>query len=294
MTALTWDDTGNKHYETGVDRGVLYPISGAGAYDHGYAWNGLTGVTESPSGAEATALYADNTKYLNLVSTEEFGGTITAYTYPDEFGVCDGTAQPETGVSFGQQGRKVFGLCYRTRIGNDVDGVDHGYKIHLVYGALAAPSEKAYSTINDSPEGIEFSWEFSTTPVSVGTIGGVAYKPLSTITIDSTKVDASALATLEAMLYGGVGTDPQLPLPAAVVALFAGTVTTATPTAPTYNDTTHVITIPTVTGVTYYIAGAPVSGTVTIAANTLVTAQPNSGYKFPTPTDNDWLYTYSA
>lgn len=293
MTALSWDDVGNKHYETGIDRGVLYPVNASGIYDHGYAWNGLTGVTESPSGAEANPLYADNTKYLNLVSAEEFGGTIEAFTYPDEFGVCDGTAQPETGVSFGQQGRKTFGLCYRTRLGNDVDLTDHGYKLHLVYGALAAPSEKAYSTINDSPEAITFSWEFSTTPVAVGTINSVVYKPLSSITIDSTKVNSTALATLEAALYGGVGTDPRLPLPAEVVAMFAGTVTQATPTAPTYNAGTHTITIPTVTGVTYLINGAAVTGDVVITETTLVTAQPNAGYKFPAVTDNDWLFTYA-
>jgi hypothetical protein len=165
MAKLVWDKSGERHFETGVNQGVLYPQDVAGAYPKGVAWNGLTAVTESPSGAEATAVYADNTKYLNLISAEDFGATIEAYTYPDEFGACDGSAELTAGVKAGQQGRKAFGLCYRTAIGNDIEGNDHGYKLHMIYGAMAAPSEKAYQTINDSPEAITFSWEVSTTPV---------------------------------------------------------------------------------------------------------------------------------
>ena len=292
MTRLAWDQVGEKRYETGVDRGVLYLPNNLGVYNTGFAWNGLTSVTESPSGAESNKQYADNTVYANLKSAEEFGGTIEAFTYPVEFEQCDGTASPVAGVSFGQQGRKTFGLAYRTLIGNDLDGTDYGYKLHLIYGADAAPSEKAFSTVNDSPEAITFSWEITTTPVDVGTLGGTAYKPLASITIDSTKVDADALADLENLLYGTAGTDPQLPLPAQVYALFSGTITEATPTAPTYNSTTKVITIPSVTGVVYEINGEPVTGTVTITADTVVTAHPAAGYKFPVVSDDDWFYDF--
>lgn len=216
MAKLVWDKTGERLFETGVDQGVLYVQDTSGTYPKGVAWNGLTAVTESPSGAEATALYADNIKYLNLLSTEEFGATIEAYTYPDEFGECNGEAELAAGVSIGQQARKKFGMCYRTKIGNDVDGNDHGYKLHIVYGAQAAPSEKAYATINDSPEAITFSWEVTTTPVNV-----TGKKPTASITIDSTKVNADKLAALELILYGkdptqtagNDGVDPRLPLP---------------------------------------------------------------------------------
>ena len=214
MPKLTWDNTGERIFETGVKQGVLYPIQIDGKYTKGVAWNGLTAVTESPSGAEATALYADDIKYLNLLSNEEFGATIEAYTYPDEFAECDGSAELATGVMIGQQKRKVFGLCYRTTIGNDVDGNDHGYKLHLVYGCLAAPSEKGYSTINDNPDAITFSWEVSTTPVNVE-----GFKPTSQITIDSTKADPTKLAALEAVLYGGEAAEAKLPLPDEVATL---------------------------------------------------------------------------
>ena len=210
MAKLIWDKTGERLYETGVKKGVLYPQETTGAYGTGVAWNGLTAVTESPSGAEATPLYADDIKYLNLLSAEEFGATIEAYTYPDEFAQCDGSAELTEGVSIGQQKRKAFGLCYQTTIGNDIDGNDHGYKIHLIYGALAAPSEKGYSTINDSPEAITFSWELTTTPVNV-----TGLKPTASLTIDSTKVNPTNLAKLEAILYGTDEPDgnPRLPLP---------------------------------------------------------------------------------
>jgi hypothetical protein len=218
MVALTWDQVGERTYETGVDHGVLYLQNATtGAYDTGVSWNGLTAVTESPSGAEATPQYADNIKYLNLVSAEEFGATVEAFTYPDEFAQCDGTATPSPGVAVGQQGRKPFGLSYRTRLGNDVDGTDFGFKIHLIYGALAAPSERAYATVNDSPEAITFSWEVSTTPVDAGE----TLKPTAQITIDSTKVDPDALEDLLDILYGRVAlAEPRLPLPVEVFALF--------------------------------------------------------------------------
>lgn len=208
MSKLVWDQTGERLYETGVKKGVLYPQASNGAYPKGVAWNGLTGVTEAPSGAEATPLYADDIKYLNLMSTEELGGTIEAYTYPDEFAECDGSASIATGVYIGQQPRKAFGMSYVTTLGNDVESNAYGYKIHLIYGALAAPSEKAYSTINDSPEAITFSWDFSTTPVSVD-----GFKPTASIVIDSTKVDPIKLAALEKILYGDTEVEPRLPLP---------------------------------------------------------------------------------
>lgn len=217
MSALVWDQTTQKLYETGVDRGVLYPVSN-NAYGTGVAWNGLTAVNESPSGAEPSDIYADNIKYLTLRSAETFGATIEAYTYPDEFAECDGSATVATGVTIGQQTRKSFGLCYRTLIGNDTDGQDHGYKLHLIYGCTASPSEKSYQTVNDSPEAITFSWEVSTTPVNVE-----GHKPTAQLIVDSTKVDKAKLDTLEAQLYGGESSDPKLPTPAEVIAIFATT-----------------------------------------------------------------------
>lgn len=220
---LVWDKTGEHYYETGVKNGVLYPMSASGTYPKGVAWNGLTAITESPSGAEATALYADDIKYLNLMSNEEFGATVEAYTYPDEFAECDGSASLTEGVYIGQQARKTFGLCYRTTLGNDSKGNDYGYKLHIIYGAMASPSEKAYSTINDSPDAITFSWELSTTPVAVAN-----FKPTASLTIDSTKVDSQKLAALEEILYGKDGTgednsvgavDPRLPLPDEIATL---------------------------------------------------------------------------
>ena len=210
MAKLVWDKTGDRLYETGVKNGVLY-IPTSGVYSKGVAWNGLTAVTESPSGAEATALYADDTKYLSLMSTEEFGATIEAYTYPDEFAACDGSAELADGVTIGQQKRSAFGLCYKTTIGNDTDGNDHGYKLHIIYGALAKPSERAYASINDSPEAVTFSWEITTTPVNV-----TGAKPTASLVIDSTKADPSKLSALEDILYGKdgePGNEPRLPLP---------------------------------------------------------------------------------
>lgn len=220
MSKIEWDKTGEKLYETGVKNGVLYLPDESGAYTNGVAWNGLTSVKESPSGAEATPLYADDIKYLELTSAEEFGGTLECYTYPDEFAECDGSAEVAPGVIIGQQNRKTFGLCYRTTLGNDIKGNEYGYKLHLIYGAKASPSEKAYSTINDSPEAITFSYEISTTPVNV-----TGHKPTASLIVDSTKVSAEKMAALEALLYGKDGVEsspnnnPRLPLPDEVITL---------------------------------------------------------------------------
>lgn len=222
---IKWDQSGERFFETGVDHGVLYPIADDGTYPQGYGWNGLTAINESPEGGEPTALYADNIKYLEMMSAEEWKGSIEAYMYPDAFAECDGSATPIDGVALGQQPRKKFGLCYRTKVGNDVAGDAKGYKLHLLYGLMASPSEKGYETVNDSPDAITFSWDISSTPV---TVDGDDYdfKPLSTIVIDSTKVDEDCLAALEAILYGTdpttgtsatAGTAPRLPLPAEVL-----------------------------------------------------------------------------
>ena len=214
MTKLVWDQSGDRLFETGVSNGVLYVRNSAGEYPLGVPWNGLTAVTESPSGAEATPLYADNIKYLSLMSNEEFGATIEAYTYPDEFAECDGSAELGAGVMIGQQTRKYFGLVYKTVIGNDTDGNAYGYKLHIIYGAQAAPSEKAYATINDSPEAITFSWELTTTPIEV-----TGFKPTASLVIDSTKIDAASLASIEALLFGTESTEASLPTPNEILAL---------------------------------------------------------------------------
>lgn len=216
MSRITWDNVGERYYETGVDRGVLYPQTTAGTYGAGVPWNGLINVTETPSGAEANPLYADNIKYLNLYSNEELGVTVEAYTYPDEFGECDGSASivEGGGITIGQQTRKAFALCYRTRVGNDVND-DLGYKLHIVYGCKASPSERAYGTVNDSPEAMTFSWELTTTPVDVP-----GHKPTALITIDSTKVDATKLASLESKLYGSDNEESTLLTPTEIIELF--------------------------------------------------------------------------
>ena len=220
MSKIVWDEIGTRYFETGVKKGVLYPAVN-GAYPKGVAWNGLTAVNESSSGAEATPLYADNIKYLNLMSAEEYNSTIEAYTYPDEFAECDGSAELATGVKISQQKRKPFGYSYVTQLGNDTDGVDYGYKIHLVYGAMASPTDRSYSTINDSPEAMTFSWEVSTTPVEVP-----GFKPTASVTIDSTKVSATELAALEDILYGTATAEPRLPLPSELMTIFTSGVTT--------------------------------------------------------------------
>ena len=288
MTTLTWDNVGEHLYETGVDRGVLYLPDTEGAYVTGYAWNGLTTVTESPSGADATAQYADNIKYLNLLSIEEFGGTIEAFTYPEQFGVCDGTATPEAGLYVGQQPRKAFGFSYRTKLGNELDP-EHGYKLHMVYGAKAAPSEKAYATVNDSPSAINFSWQFWTTPVPMAGL-----VPTSYLCVDSTKVAPADLAELEAFLYGTVGSDPSLPTPDAVKAIFAGALTSVVPGTPTYDSGTDLVTIPGTTGVIYKLNGVTVAaGTHPITADAMVNAYPAATYKFPAVVQDRWAFIFA-
>lgn len=293
MALLTWDDTGDRLYETGVDHGVLYIPDVNGDYTDGVAWNGLTTVTESPSGAEATALFADNIKYLDLRSAEEFGATIEAYTFPDEFLQFDGVASPVIGVHVGQQSRSTFGFCYRTRLGNDVAGSDYAYKLHLIYGATAAPSEKAYATINDSPEAITFSWEIATTPVNAGGV----LKPTAQLIIDSSKVDAGDLTTLENLLYGFAGA-PQMPSPANVIAIFGAGLTpvnmSAAASQPTYVAGTHVVTLPTVTGVTWKINGVTktpgAQPAMTVGQTSDVTAHAAAGYVLTG--DTDWSFAY--
>lgn len=221
MSKLVWDQAGQKLYENGVDQGVLFVQSANGTYQSGVAWNGLTAVNQSPSGGDANPLYADNIKYLDLRSAEDFGATVEAYTYPDEFAVCDGSAEIAPGVMAGQQARRSFGFSYRTLIGNDTEGDAHGYKIHIIYNATVSPSEKSYGTVNDSPDAINFSWELTTTPIAV-----TGFKPTAHIEIDSTKVDSTKLTTLENLLYGTENAEPTLPLPNRLVEIFSTSGTT--------------------------------------------------------------------
>ena len=217
MAKLVWDQIGERFYETGVDHGVLYPQDNLGAYSNGVAWNGLTSVSESPSGAEPTDLYADNIKYLSIRSAETFGATVEAYTYPDEFAVLDGSAELAEGVIIGQQPRKAFGLCYRTRVGNDIQFENYGYKLHLIYGCSVSPSEKSYQTINDSPEAITFSWEMTTIPVNV-----TGFKPTATVILDSVALGTAKMTAIEDVLYGTTEADPRLPLPDEVLSIING------------------------------------------------------------------------
>jgi hypothetical protein len=292
MAILTWDNAGERLYETGVDHGVLYIPDESGDYNDGVAWNGLTTVTESPAGADASPQFADNIKYLNLIAAETFGGTIEAFTYPDEFAEFDGTAIPTPGVAIGQQSRKVFGLCYRTLLGNDVDGTDHGYKLHLIYGAQAAPSEKAYATVNDSPAAIAFSWAITTTPVNV-----TDYKPTSLLVINSTEVDATTLSDLLDILYGA-SASPRMPLPDEIISMFEGTVTVVdlgvAANQPTYDSGTHVVTLPAVTGVQWKVNGVNKSSgaqpAMSVGQVSDVTAVPTAGYTLSG--DNEWVFDY--
>ena len=290
MTKLMWDKVGERFFETGVDQGVLYIPDVNGAYTNGVAWNGLTTVTESPSGAEPNAQYADNIKYLNLFSAEEFAATIEAFTYPPEFQQFDGLSVPTPGVSVGQQPRKVFGLSYRTRVGNDLEGDDYGYKRHLVYGCQASPSEKAYGTVNDSPEPITFSWSIATNPVPVTNM-----KPTSILTIDSRYVNPTRMAALELLLHGDDGVDPVLPLPDTVISMFQDGVVIVTPVEPTINTETNVITIPNVAGLTYYINDVAVSpgAQPAITDDVVVVARPDQGYVLAQGVDDDWLLVYT-
>lgn len=275
MSILKWDEAGKRLYETGVNKGVLYPQNSLGLYPLGVAWNGLIGVSENPSGAEPSPFYADNIKYLNLMSTEEFGATIEAFTYPDEFAACDGSKEIAGGASIGQQKRSIFGLCYKTILGNDILGEDYGYKIHLIYGALAAPTSKGFQTVNESPDAIKLSWEISTTAVEV-----TGFKPTASLVVDSTKVSAANLAALEAVLYGTESTDPSLPTPDEVIALI--TDVAVVPTVPTFVAATGVITIPTLTGVIYSVDGvvatAGAQDPVTGGETAVVTAAADAGY----------------
>lgn len=255
MTQISWDNVGERRYETGVDHGVLYQIDpDTNEYVDGVPWNGLTTLTESPSGADSNKQYADNRVYVNLLSAEEFGGTIEAFTYPEEFGQNDGSTEPAPGVRLGQQGRRPFGLAYRTQMGNDVEGTDFGYKLHLVYGAQASPSERAYATVNDSPEAASLSWEFTTTPVNV-----TGYRPTSIITVDSTTTDPDKLADLEDILFGTASDDPRLPMPDEVLALVTdGAVNVDLDLAanqPMFDDPSGVITLPAVAGVQWKVGG---------------------------------------
>lgn len=291
MVALTWDNIGEKIFEAGVEKGVLYKQNAQGVYNTGFAWNGLSAVNESPSGAEANKQYANNKVYANITSAEEFSGSLEAFTYPAAFAECDGYAELTPGVTIGQQRRVPFGLAYKTKIGNDIAELDLGYKLHLIYGAKAAPSERNYTTINESPEAMSMSWELSTEPVEVA-----GKRPTATLVIDSTKVSAAKLLDLENILYGTAGTDPRLPLPAEVATIIGTNLTvTAPPTAPAYNATTKVITIPTVTGVEYYIDGVKKANgsAVTITKDTIVTAAPAATYKFPAVSDDDWFYSFT-
>ena len=289
MAVLTWDGSGVKLFETGVDQGVLYLLNtGNGLYDTGYAWNGLVSVTESPAGATANPQYADNTKYLNLLSAETFSGQLDAFTYPDKFGACDGSYEPEPGVNVYQQSRATFGLSYRTRIGSDSAAIA-GYKYHLLYGLVAEPSSKAYTTVNDNPSAITFSWKIDSTPAAV-----TGQSPTSLITIDSTLVNSADLTALLNDLYGTGGTSPLLPSPDIVLGLFAGSVTMVTLTAPTF-DGAHTITIPSQTGVTYYVDGvvhAAGSQLLTTGQKKIITATANSGYAFNTPVVTAWMFTF--
>lgn len=287
MTVLEWDKVSEKVFEAGVDRGVLYLPNAQGEYVEGFAWNGLISVAESPSGAESNKQYANNRVYLNLTSAEEFAATIEAFTYPDKFAECDGSAELAPGVFVSQQRRKTFGLSYRSLVGNDVDNTDYGYKLHLVYEGLAAPTEKTFTTLNESPEAGTFSWEISTTPVNVP-----GHRPSATIVIDSTKVDAGNLADLEQILYGTAGVDARLPLPTEIISLFGGASVEVVAIAPTYNSTTKEITIPVVTGVIYRIDGEVVTGVVTITEDTIVNAITAPGYTFGINSDDDWAYEF--
>lgn len=287
MAVLAWDAIGIRTFETGVDHGVLYIPNASGVYNNGVAWNGLVSLSESPSGAESNATYADNIKYLNLISAEEFSATLEAYTYPDEFQQFDGLSVPAAGVAIGQQSRKSFGLSYRTRKGNDLEGDEYGYKLHLVYGITAAPSEKSYTSVNDSPEAITFSWELSTIPSPVTNL-----RPTSLITIDSTEVNAGNLAALETILYGADLINPMLPMPNDVIALFGGAIM-VTPAEPTYNSATDSLTIIATTGATYYNNGNVITaGTYVITTDAHVTVTANAGYYINPNVDNDWFFDY--
>lgn len=288
MSKLVWDKSNERFFETGIDRGVLYIPNNNGAYVTGVAWSGLTAFNEAPTGAESNPQYADNIEYLNLISAERFAGTLEAFTCPREFYQFDGLASPVAGITVGQQTRKPFGLAYRTLIGNATEGQDFGYKIHVAYGLTAAPSEKNYATVNDSPEAMGLSWALTGTPVPVP-----GHKPSATLVIDSTQIPANILAQVEQMLYGDVGVDPVLPMPSVLIAMVESGATVVNPQVPAFNQGTNTITIPNQTGVVYTINGEVIeAGALVIEENTFVSAQPAEGYIFAQGIDADWYYTY--
>ncbi len=288
MSELEWDKVGERKYETGVSKGVLYIPNAFGVYDSGFAWNGLVSVTSTPSGAESNKQYADNIVYANIKSAEEVGGTIEAFTAPDEFGQCDGTRELAPGILIGQQNRKSFGFSWQSLVGNDLEGTDYGFKIHLVYGADANPSEAQYQTVNDSPEAATLSWEYTTTPVMVP-----GFKPAAKLTILSTDISEAKLTELTDILYGTPGESPRLPLPAEIITIMSGATTTVTPTKPT--NAGNVITIPAITGVVYSIDGVDLTAGAqpAITEDVVVTARALPGYQFPDVVDNDWFYDYA-
>lgn len=289
MTQLVWNQPGERVFELGTDRGVLYHKDINGVYTDGEAWNGLKSVSKSPSGGEPTKMYADNMVWLTLLSVEEFAATIECMMYPKGFEKYDGLATPVPGVVLGQQPRESFGFSWRTLKGNDIEGQEAGYKIHLAYGCLAKPTEQAHNTINESPETTSFSYELSTTPVTV-----TGYKPTAYVCIDSTEVDAGDLAALELILYGSVGQTPKLPLPDQVLGLFSGAVLVAQPTPPTYDSGTDTLTIPSMTGVDYLIDGeVQPSGPQVITGDVDVEARPKNGYYFGDDADTYWRITFS-
>lgn len=289
MTQLEWDKVGDRKYETGVSHGVLYVPNNQGVYDHGVVWNGLVSVTDSPSGAESNKQYADNIVYANIKSAEEVGGTIEAYTYPDEFEAANGIAELAPGVKIGQQTRRPFGFSWQSLIGNDTQGTDYGYKIHVVYGADANPSEQTHSTVNDSPEAATLSWEYTTSPVSVP-----GFKPAAKLTFDSTEIPESQMNTLKDILYGTAGEDPRLPLPAEIIQIFAAG-EPAEVVAPKPTQAGNVITIPGTTGVIYSIDGVDVApgAQPAITDDVIVRVRAIPGYKLPDTFDADWLFEYA-
>ena len=292
MTKLVWDAPGTRTYETGVDHGVLYIPNSVGEYIDGVAWNGLTTVTASPGGAEPNPVYADNIKYLNLMSAEDFSATIEALTYPDEFLPFDGQAEIAPGVYAGQQARGTFGFSYRTLIGSDLNGQDHGYKIHLIYGCTASPSERTATTINESPEAVTMSWEISTVPEAAPE----GFRPTAEVVIDSTKTDLATLGAFEDIIYGTAGSEPRLPTVIEVADLLgASSVVTISSAAPTINTSTNVITIPTVTGLDYYIGSTKLTSGAQdpITATTVVRAKAKAGYRLTPTSDTDWTMTFT-
>lgn len=289
MSEIVWDQIDERVFETGVDHGVLYLPDNNGVYVNGVPWNGLTAVNQSPTGAESNKQYADNMAYLNLVSVEEFAATIECLTVPREFYQFDGLATPTPGLMLGQQNRNAFGFSWRVLKGNPLQGTKLGYKIHLAYGCLAAPSEKSNATISDTPEPVTMSYALTTSPVPVPN-----YDPTALVIIDSTEVGEDELAAVELILYGTSGVDPRLPLPEELITIFSTGITSVVPSEPAFNSGTNTITIPTVVGVVYKIGGEIVpAGAVVITEDTLVRAEPVVGYYFPDETDDDWGYEYT-